>query len=533
MQPRPVLIAWAIACALAVAGRPSPAQVPVPEEFEPPELGAAAAPVLPPRSWPERAAPDPLIQEIVDQVSWPGIQANIARLTQFPTRHANSPYNDAAAETLRAFFADLGLPAAFEEFTYRNVAYQNVVATQPGRVHPDSIFVICAHFDSYSNVSLTSAPGADDNASGVAAVMLAARILSRYACDYTVKYIGFNCEELGLKGSIPWVQTASADSLAIVGALNLDMLGWWQDGVVRDLDIVTNEASRWLADACLNAARLYAAAPVQRHVNNNFALGDHYPFWYYGYSALCVAEAAGYEDPELNPYVHTTSDTINRIVPEFALGNTQVVIATLATLARPRRPVPVYLAEFRAEREAGRPGTALVRWRLAGPAAGSGLRLWRQEGTAARTAVAGPFAPDEGAGTVRDEIAPLGAVAYWLEELGAGAGSVWHGPAELAAAAAGSTAPPALRLLAAAPNPFNPLTIIRLELPRAMTVRLSVHDLRGRQVRCLLDGAAPAGEQAVAWDGLDAQGKPAPAGAYLVRLTSELGERSLKVALAK
>jgi len=533
MPPRLTLLAGVITLVLAIVTQSVPAQVQVPEAFEPPDPGTVVTRVLPARVWRTQAAPDPLIQEIVDQVSWPEIAANISRLTQFPNRRASSSYNDAAAETLRAYFAGLGLPAAFHWFTYRNVEYQNVEATQLGRLYPDSIFVVCAHFDSYSNA--TMAPGADDNATGVAAVMLAARVLSRLACDYTVKYVAFNCEELGCKGSLPWAQAAIADSLAIVGVLNLDMLGWWRNGIVRDLDIVTNDASRWLADACLNAASLYTAAPVQLHVNNNYVIGDHFPFWVYGYDALCIAEAAGYDDPELNPYGHTLNDTIDRIMPDFALDNTRVVIAALATLARPRRPVPAYLAEFRAEREAGAAGTALVRWRLTGPAAGSGFRLWRQEGAAARIALAGPFPAGEETRTVRDEAAPLGAAAYWLEELGAGAGSVWHGPAELAASAAapGSAVPAALRLLAAAPNPFNPTTVVRFALARPLAVRLSVHDQRGREVRRLLDGAAPAGERAVVWDGRDARGRPAPSGTYLVRLTSELGERSLKVTLAK
>ena len=522
-----------VLAALSVC-QPCLAQVPLPAEFAPLARGAPVAPTLPARIWQPITSPDPLIQGLVDQVTWPQIQGNIARLTQFPTRNTRSRYNDAAAETLAAYFTGLGLAVAIEEFSFESVRYQNVVATQVGRVHPDSIFVVCAHFDSFV-FGGGPAPGADDDASGVAAVMLAARLLAPHACDYTVKYVAFNCEELGAQGSIPWVRGALAEGLAIVGALNLDTLGWWQDGLDFDLDVITNDASRWLADACQNAAGLYTTMPAELHVDNSMNEGDHYPFWVFGYDALMLSEAAGYDDPELNPTMHTASDTIDRIVPDFAVGNTRVIIATLATLARPRRPVPAYLAEFRAEREVGAAGTALVRWRLTGPAAGSCFRLWRQEGAAARTAVAGPFPPGDETRTVRDEAAPLGAAAYWLEELGAGVGSVWHGPAELAASAAapGSAVPAALRLLAATPNPFNPTTVIRFALARPLPVRLSVHDQRGREVRRLLDGAAPVGEQAVVWDGRDARGRPAPSGTYLVRLTSELGERSLKVTLAK
>ncbi len=84
------------------------------------------------------------------------------------------------------------------------------------------------------------------------------------------------------------------------------------------------------------------------------------------------------------------------------------------------------------------------------------------------------------------------------------------------------------------PNPFNPLTAIRLELPRSEAVTLAVHDLRGRLVRTVWDGRLPAGGHELVWDGRDARGAAAPSGAYLLRLTTAAGQRqSVKITLAK
>ena len=68
------------------------------------------------------------------------------------------------------------------------------------------------------------------------------------------------------------------------------------------------------------------------------------------------------------------------------------------------------------------------------------------------------------------------------------------------------------------PNPFNPSTEIRYQLPESGVVRLVVYDLLGRTVRVLMEGPAEAGHHVITWDGLDDLGRPAASGMYLLRL---------------
>ena len=75
--------------------------------------------------------------------------------------------------------------------------------------------------------------------------------------------------------------------------------------------------------------------------------------------------------------------------------------------------------------------------------------------------------------------------------------------------------PGSFRLLPNYPNPFNPSTTIRYELPGATTVRVRVYDLHGALVRDLFDGKQEAGLQRVVWDGLDEQGVAVASGVYL------------------
>ncbi len=83
------------------------------------------------------------------------------------------------------------------------------------------------------------------------------------------------------------------------------------------------------------------------------------------------------------------------------------------------------------------------------------------------------------------------------------------------------------------PNPFNPSTTIRFDLPEAAEVRLVVYDLMGREVARLVDGQVAAGYQRVVWNGRDASGKNVPSGMYIARLVTPEYTKSIKLALLK
>ena len=92
----------------------------------------------------------------------------------------------------------------------------------------------------------------------------------------------------------------------------------------------------------------------------------------------------------------------------------------------------------------------------------------------------------------------------------------------------------AFALHGAAPNPFNPQTVIRYELPAASAVHLQVFDLRGRLVRSLRDGGVePAGFRRAVWDGCDGSGRPLASGSYFCRLSAGGQEAVRRMVLLK
>jgi Peptidase family M28/FlgD Ig-like domain len=277
----------------------------------------------------------PFIQDLVDQMTWTRLEEKINWLTAFGTRYSYSPICDDVADSLQVFFDDLGLDAVLQPFEYNSNTMFNVVATQRGLVHPDSVIIICGHYDSTSGSPMTNAPGADDNGTGTAVVMSCAEILSQHYFEYTLKYLCFAGEEQGLRGSGYYAQNADTTNEQIVAVLNFDMMGYGDVGVELDLEIETNAASMWLADIVLAAADTYTDAAYQLHVDDNAWWGDHYSFWQRGFAALNHEEAWDWGDPDFNPYYHSTQDVIAHVDPGFMAANGQIAVASLAVLAVP------------------------------------------------------------------------------------------------------------------------------------------------------------------------------------------------------
>ncbi|MEZ4387979.1 MAG: T9SS type A sorting domain-containing protein [Candidatus Krumholzibacteriia bacterium] len=113
-------------------------------------------------------------------------------------------------------------------------------------------------------------------------------------------------------------------------------------------------------------------------------------------------------------------------------------------------------------------------------------------------------------------------------------GLIWRS-GSTAPTGVGDATPSAHRLVlsGAAPNPFNPRTDLRFEVPQAGRVRLELFDVRGRRVARLVDAELPAGEHRTEWNGRDGNGREVPSGVYLARLRTAQGTVTTKLMLAR
>ena len=288
------------------------------------------------RPAPQAVAQDPLVETIVSLVSSSDLSSDVQSLQDFQTRYASTSNCEASGQYIYNAFSGLGLDdVRFAPFTFSgSYSSRNVVAKKTGETYPGDIVIICAHYDSTSPSASrqTLAPGADDNASGTAAVLEAARVLAAFPVDFTVRFIAFSAEEWGLYGSRAYAAAARQAGESIVGVINLDMIAY-ANAMPEDLQVIVNPASGWLADRFLVSAANYGVLGATKTIDASFVYSDHAPFWDSGYPALLAIE----DDPLTNPYYHKTTDTLDKINLDFFTSATRASVGLLAELAQPLR----------------------------------------------------------------------------------------------------------------------------------------------------------------------------------------------------
>jgi photosystem II stability/assembly factor-like uncharacterized protein len=221
---------------------------------------------------------------------------------------------------------------------YPKIEKYNVVGILPGQTQPGRECLITAHYDNTSENPTVYAPGADDNASGTAAVLTAAHILKDFDFDYTIKFVGFAGEEQGLLGSDAYAQKAQQRGDTIIGVYNFDMIAFDgnSDNII-ELHAGTGPSSGALADIMIGVINDYSFPLVTQKITSGSTGGsDHASFWAYGFPAIL-----GIEDfQDFNPAYHTTGDRISIFdIPYF----TDFAKAGIASLAISAQPIITYV----------------------------------------------------------------------------------------------------------------------------------------------------------------------------------------------
>jgi hypothetical protein len=301
----------------------------------------------------------PDIREMMDVVSSTLLIHHVCKLqddnsqtycNELGTRYSYATVGlDEAAQYLHDQYAALSLTVTYDPFSYGGHAMNNVVAELPG-VGPDKdrIYILCAHYDSTSRDPYSVAPGADDNASGSAAVLEAARILSQYRFNRTIRFIHFAGEEQGLIGSAHYAEAAAQRGDLLDGVINLDMIAYEtvppNDHIV-EVHAGINPASIALADALVSNINDYGLLLVPETITTSATnRSDHASFWNQGYPAIL-----GIEDfQDFNPYYHSASDTLANMQTSMMVEYTKACVATLAELAADMRgpSSSIYLPYF-------------------------------------------------------------------------------------------------------------------------------------------------------------------------------------------
>ena len=307
--------------------------------FRPVDFGRPLPPVRFPAGGQQRAiTPKPNIQAIVAQVSQANLQAHVNSMVAFGTRRHGQPGEVSAQNWLRSQMQSYGLNTTL--WNYDSGA-DNVIGELPGTTDPDKIVIIGGHYDSvnWAGSSTSPAPGADDDASGVAGVLEVARILSQHPWQYTIRFIGWSGEEMGLLGSEDYAAHLNSINAQVVGMVQLDMTGYRAAGDTRDVDFVTNDTSAALTAFAMDAFAAYVPALAVKSGTLSGGTSDHLPFTQNGFPACFPFEDTG----SSSPFIHTASDTVGTSLNDWTLA-TQITQGALATVAELARPVSMTLS---------------------------------------------------------------------------------------------------------------------------------------------------------------------------------------------
>lgn len=293
---------------------------------------------------------DPLIAGMVNQVSWSDISTLTAQLSgETPATVDGAPYTIRTRYTTSGVpikkatrfayeqFQALGLNASYHYWSDENPELRNVVGEKSGQTQPDEIILVTAHLDDMPPGS--TAPGADDNASGSAGVMLAANILNRYTFQRTLRFVLFTGEEQGLLGSEAYARYAKNQNEKIKAVYNLDMIGWDNSGApVARLHTRASSAPGYASD--LELVNLFLEVVEVYGLDSGFAprldadgltFSDHSSFWNRGYPAILAIED---DANDFNAYYHTVNDRLSRLNAAYFTRFVQATVGSAAHAAK-------------------------------------------------------------------------------------------------------------------------------------------------------------------------------------------------------
>lgn len=255
----------------------------------------------------------------------------------------------AAADYIDTTLSELGYQLTDEPFESQGRLVRNIVAEKRGESAAADIVLVGAHYD-----SVRGSPGANDNGSGVAALLELARLLTQERLARTVRFVAFVNEEAPFAyssemGSLVHARGAQARAERIRAMLSLETIGYYSDApgsqhypfplslfypdTANFIGFVGNLASRDLVRRALRSFRQTTAFPAEGAAVPAWIRGvgwsDHWSFWQAGYPAIMVTDTAFFRYAQY----HTEGDTADRIDYERTarvVGGLARVIATLA-----------------------------------------------------------------------------------------------------------------------------------------------------------------------------------------------------------
>ena len=319
---------------------------------------------------------DKFIQSQIDLVSKNNIERWINSLTSFHNRHSKSIYNHQVASWLKKELEISGYKdkdkieekdkdkykdvVGFHVFRENGVELKNVICHKQGETN--KIIIVCGHYDTVLSDNpedtVSRAPGANDNASGVAAILEIARILFTVDLKYSIRFVLFSGEEQGLRGSEHYANAVKREKEDLILLINLDMIGVPDYRAIKttiekeDMTVQHNSASNKKIiqididkefenePSCneiqVNDEESDRYGTIMKKIAQNYTdiqgeegsvySSDYCPFEARGYVVIGAYDRSAEPD---NPHYHSSSDLPANLDFDYLTSVTKMVFATI------------------------------------------------------------------------------------------------------------------------------------------------------------------------------------------------------------
>ncbi|RJS25838.1 leucyl aminopeptidase [Corallococcus sp. H22C18031201] len=280
------------------------------------------------------------VNALLPQVAESSLRSTITSLsTSWTSRRYNQQGGLDAANWLKSRWTTLAagradISVAFFTHPASTSPQPSVILTIQGTSLPSEVVVLGAHLDSINvSGSNLSAPGADDDASGVATLteVIRVAVAKGYRPARTVQFIAYAAEEIGLKGSAAIAAQYKSSGKNVVGVLQLDMTNY--RGSSYDIVLVSDYTTAAQNTFLTNLIKQYMPGVTSTSTRCGYACSDHASWYNQGYASSIPFEALMGQD---NPYIHSVNDTLTQTAgsAQNSVKFAQLAAAYVAELAK-------------------------------------------------------------------------------------------------------------------------------------------------------------------------------------------------------
>lgn len=259
---------------------------------------------------------DIIVQEAIGMVDVNNIENDIINLQNYGTRYHTKPSATEAVFDLKDKWEAMALASGRTDvsvriFNHVNTNMPSVILTIEGAETPDDYIVVGGHMDSSNSSNQNNAPGADDNASGIATLIEMVRVLldMEFVPKKTIEFMAFAAEEIGLVGSGEIAQEYSNNSINVEAFVQFDMTNY--KGSSNDVYVSTDSYnSPSLNGFLFDLMNYYNISGAHQFTYGttscNYGCSDHFSWAQEGYDTAFPFEASFGQH---NPFIHSTGDT--------------------------------------------------------------------------------------------------------------------------------------------------------------------------------------------------------------------------------